>query len=1127
MSQERAGFFASPPSVVTRIVKLIKPLSQAQLQDGGLSFRALDPCCGYGAALHQVAGALSLFSYGVELNRERADGAKRVLTQALYLDYRLMRSVDEAYSLLYLNPPYDYDMESGRLEYAWLKETTKFLTQNGLLVFVVPRSILSHERVRRYLSDNYENLTAYRFQDPEYAIFKQIVIFGNRRKPSPDQDTEHWLYSLLDSNMDELPESGPAIFPLIGVKDKVTFYFRSKDIPLDDLLDEANAGGVATTQAWRDLMTPRQANTALRPVMPLKHGHLSQVIAAGMMNNLPLSDGDTSIIIKGQSFKTKKVVDDETRELTSEESASRDYGRENRVRTIVSRETLTTQVHTLDLTTGDVVNLEGDALTMFFEKWGPKLGEYVAQTYPPIYGFDYSKYAPVLNSLSMTRPVPGLTGKFGMLEVQKHCAAGVYEALQESDGVFLVGEMGVGKSLVSVAVAALLKIKRGVIICPAHLLPKWEREVKIAWPQCHVVFLRSMTDVDRFFSSAMPTPCIAIVGKETAKLGPGWRHATVRMNKLKESGNYRNRKKVKYLAHICPKCGEEVKDKDGNIVTDDYFPKNTQRKCFTCGEPLWEFRPKDKEESESGPKNKKDKLALLLKDAGMNGLGRLNWLTANGEFANNHLYLDVMHNDDGRGHRWPLADYIMRYYRGQLDLCIADEVQKFKDPTADQSTAFANLVMASKKTVCLTGTIYGGRASSIFSLLYRMSNTFKKRFTFTDVGKWVEQFGLLEEIQKQEVTKYGYTTGSKRSNIRVREIPGCSPAMAPFLLDRSVFVALADLGFALPEYTEIPCPIDMESDMAEKYADFEDELKTALKKQLCKGSKRLLGAYLQSLLAWPDAPYRDEVVRDSKTGEVVASIKGLDNHRDFPKEEWLMARISEEIQAGRRTCVYTPHTDTRDITGRLKEIAEKAGARAVVLKSTVDPEKREAWIDNVVAGGAEVLICNPKLVETGLDLVAFSTAVFFGTEYSTYTLRQASRRFYRIGQTQPVNIYFPVYMETMQEKALKLVAQKIRAALRVEGFSLDTGLANAADEGSVFDALLGIIETGTDNLPGLQELFASASQSERQAEAYLLQSPKPESMIDVSFTQVPVPVMQHILEPLPVTGLSQLKLFGF
>ncbi len=1121
MSQERAGFFASPPSVVTRIVNLIKPPSQ----DGGLAYRALDPCCGYGAALQQVAGALSLSSYGVELNRERADGAKRVLTQALYLDYRLMRSVDEAYSLLYLNPPYDFDQEAGRLEYAWLKDTTKFLAIGGLLVFVVPRSILSHERVRRYLSDNYENLTAYRFQDPEYDAFKQIVIFGNRHKQSPDQDTEHWLYSLLDSNMDELPENSPAVFPLIGVKDKAPFYFRSKDIPLDDLLDEANAGGVATTQAWRDLMMPRQENTALRPVMPLKHGHLSQVIAAGMMNNLPLTDGDTRIIIKGQSFKTKKVVEDETRELTAEESASRDYGRENRVRTIVSRETLTTQVHTLDLTSGEVTNLEGDALSAFFEKWGPRLGEYVAQTYPPIYNFDYSKYAPILNSLSMTRPVPGLSGKFGMLEVQKHCAAGVYEALQESDGVFLVGEMGVGKSLVSIAVAALLKIKRAVIICPAHLLPKWKREVEIAWPQCHVVFLRSMTDVDRFFSSSMPTPCIAIVGKETAKLGPGWRHATVRMNKLKESDKYRNRKKVSYLAHLCPKCGEEVKDKDGNIVIDDYFSKTVQRKCFTCGEPLWEFRPKDKEES-IGTKNKKDKLAALLKDAGMTGLGRLDWLSGP-DFANNCLYLEVMHNDDGRGHRWPLADYILRYYRGRLDLCIADEAHHYKDPTADQSTAFANLVMSSKKTVCLTGTIYGGRASSIFSLLYRMSNTFKKRFTFTDVGKWVEQFGLLEEIQKQEVTRYGYTTGSRRSNIRVREIPGCSPAMAPFLLDRSVFVALADLGFALPVYTEIPCPIEMETDMAERYGEFEDELKAALKKQLCKGSKRLLGAYLQSLLAWPDAPYRDEIVHDSKTGEVVASVMGLDNHRDFPKEAWLMECIAKEIQAGRRTCIYTPHTDTRDITGRLKEMAEKAGARAVVLKSTVDPEKREAWIDNVVASGVEVLICNPKLVETGLDLVAFSTAVFFGTEYSTYTLRQASRRFYRIGQTQPVNVYFPVYMETMQEKALKLVAQKIRAALRVEGFSLDTGLANAADEGSVFDALLGIIETGTDNLPGLQELFASASQVERQAETYLLQQPRPESIIDVSFMPIPVPVMQHILEPLPSTGLGQLKLFDF
>jgi len=49
-------------------------------------------------------------------------------------------------------------------------------------------------------------------------------------------------------------------------------------------------------------------------------------------------------------------------------------------------------------------------------------------------------------------------------------------------------------------------------------------------------------------------------------------------------------------------------------------------------------------------------------------------------------------------------------------------------------------------------------------------------------------------------------------------------------------------------------------------------------------------------------------------------------------------------------------------------------------------------------GGVEVVICHPKLVETGLDLLAFPTLYFYETGYSLHTLRQASRRSWRIGQ---------------------------------------------------------------------------------------------------------------------------------
>jgi hypothetical protein len=47
-------------------------------------------------------------------------------------------------------------------------------------------------------------------------------------------------------------------------------------------------------------------------------------------------------------------------------------------------------------------------------------------------------------------------------------------------------------------------------------------------------------------------------------------------------------------------------------------------------------------------------------------------------------------------------------------------------------------------------------------------------------------------------------------------------------------------------------------------------------------------------------------------------------------------------------------------------------------------------------------------------------------DYSVYTVLQASRRSWRIGQTEPVRVYFFAYEETIQEDALQLVAAKVQ-----------------------------------------------------------------------------------------------------
>ena len=101
--------------------------------------------------------------------------------------------------------------------------------------------------------------------------------------------------------------------------------------------------------------------------------------------------------------------------------------------------------------------------------------------------------------------------------------------------------------------------------------------------------------------------------------------------------------------------------------------------------------------------------------------------------------------------------------------------------------------------------------------------------------------------------------------------------------------------------------------------------------------------------------------------------------------------------------------------------------------------------------GVKVIISNPRLVETGLDLIDFPTLIFFETEYSTYTLRQSSRRSWRIGQKQEVKVFYFCYEKTIQQKALSLVAKKIKSAMMVDGDVIFEGtVASYKDEGNFF-----------------------------------------------------------------------------
>jgi len=155
-----------------------------------------------------------------------------------------------------------------------------------------------------------------------------------------------------------------------------------------------------------------------------------------------------------------------------------------------------------------------------------------------------------------------------------------------------------------------------------------------------------------------------------------------------------------------------------------------------------------------------------------------------------------------------------------------------------------------------------------------------------------------------------------------------------------------------------------------------------------------------------------------------------------------------------------------------------AGLRADVLKASVGTQVREEWLRRRVGKGMiDVLITNPKLVETGLDLVDFQTTVWYEMEYSIYTMMQASRRTWRIGQINDVDVHFAVYRDSMEHRAAILVGQKLAAAQVLYGDSAEGALVEQSDSGHGFlaDLARSVIEGA--EVVDLGKLFHQVSRS--------------------------------------------------
>src|SRR5579864_9374699 len=292
----KLGFFPLPVPEAARLKNCLAFASE---------FSALDPCVGNGVAFTHLLHGASAHRYGIEIDANRAEQARALGIETVQANAMDVRCPSEAASLLYLNPPYDWECgesNNQRLELVFLEHSYRWLKAGGVLVFVIPQLRLA--KCARLLSEHFTDLRVFQLTEPACLEYKQIAVLGTRRKRHSKVsdaallDGVRYLEALATkAELDPLCNNPEFHYEVPASKAVVLTHVG---IPLDEV-EDLLVESAAYRQAGRVLL-PKLNDVKGRPLTPLHGGHVGLLCTAGMLNGV-FGEGEDRHIAHWRSVK--------------------------------------------------------------------------------------------------------------------------------------------------------------------------------------------------------------------------------------------------------------------------------------------------------------------------------------------------------------------------------------------------------------------------------------------------------------------------------------------------------------------------------------------------------------------------------------------------------------------------------------------------------------------------------------------------------------------------------------------------------------------------------------------------------------------------------------------------------
>jgi 16S rRNA G966 N2-methylase RsmD len=304
----KLGYFPLPVAEGDRIRKqLLFPEKHCSV---------VDPCVGAGAALLQVTSGANTSLYGVELDAGRAATADQNGIRTIHGNAMDTKANQHQFSLLYLNPPYDFEMgafANQRMEYLFLSHCYRWLVNKGVLVFVIPQRAI--DSCIAILSSHFIKITVCLLQDPESVKYRQVVVFAVHSKVDARlQESQRRYLEQCARQLSSL--QGLENAPQFAVPPTPPATIKYEGLPLDEVEDS-----LLRSNSWmqiRPLFSFGPGVQDARPLTPLHSGHVGLLCTAGLLNGV-FGEGEERHIARWRSIKhyDEKVEYDPETEVKS------------------------------------------------------------------------------------------------------------------------------------------------------------------------------------------------------------------------------------------------------------------------------------------------------------------------------------------------------------------------------------------------------------------------------------------------------------------------------------------------------------------------------------------------------------------------------------------------------------------------------------------------------------------------------------------------------------------------------------------------------------------------------------------------------------------------------------------